>query len=93
VIDYRRVLDFGFLAEFIELITASKDYALTVLHTSQIAIGHTMSSQSVTLLIKICVVAVSNGGHSLLLVPELFWTSAVSFSQEQLTTGLQLLPN
>jgi hypothetical protein len=45
-------------------VTASKDYALTVLHTSQITIGHTRSSQSVTFLTNRCLVAASNGGRS-----------------------------
>jgi hypothetical protein len=33
--------------ELLELIITNKDYAVTVLHTSQITIGHTRSSQSV----------------------------------------------
>jgi hypothetical protein len=36
----------GFV-EFFQLVTTSKNYTLTVLHTSQITIGHTRSSQSV----------------------------------------------
>jgi hypothetical protein len=30
----------------LQLVTASKDYALAVLHTSEITIGHNRSSQS-----------------------------------------------
>jgi hypothetical protein len=41
-----------------------KDYALTVLHTSQITIGHTKSSQPVTVFTSHCLVATSNSGHS-----------------------------
>jgi hypothetical protein len=37
-----------------------KDYALTVLHTSQITIGHTKSSQAVTVFTGCCSVAASN---------------------------------
>jgi hypothetical protein len=34
--------------ELLQLVTASEDYALTVLHASQNTIGHIRSSQSVT---------------------------------------------
>jgi hypothetical protein len=34
--------------DFLQLVTTSNDYAVTVLHASQITIGHTGSSQSVT---------------------------------------------
>jgi hypothetical protein len=34
--------------ELIKLVTASKDNDVTVLHTPQITIGHTRSSQSVS---------------------------------------------
>jgi hypothetical protein len=39
----------GFI-ELLQLVNTSKDYALTVLHISQITTGHTTSSQSVSLL-------------------------------------------
>jgi hypothetical protein len=42
----------------------SKDYAVTVLHTSQITIGHTRSSQSVTVFISRFLVAASNEERS-----------------------------
>lgn len=59
-------MGFGLVIRFTELqlITASKDYALTVLHTSQITIGHIRSSQSVTVFTSCCLVVASNGGHS-----------------------------
>jgi hypothetical protein len=44
-------MGFGLLigfTEFLQHVTTSTDYALTVLHTSQITTGHTRSSQSVT---------------------------------------------
>jgi hypothetical protein len=40
--------------ELLELVTTSKDYALTVLYTSQIIIRHTRSSQSVTVFTNHC---------------------------------------
>jgi hypothetical protein len=54
----------GFI-ELLQLVTTSKGYALTVLHTSQITIGHIRSSQSVTDFYCRCLVAASNGGRSL----------------------------
>jgi hypothetical protein len=57
---------FGLVIGFIEvlqLIATSKDYALTVLYTSHITIGHTRSSQSVTVFTSLLVMA-SNGRHS-----------------------------
>jgi hypothetical protein len=53
----------GFI-EPLQLITISKDHALTALHTSQITTGHTRSSQSVTVFTSRCLVAVSNSGRS-----------------------------
>jgi hypothetical protein len=41
-------LVFGFI-EHLQLVTTCKDYALTVLHNLQIIIGHTRSSESVSL--------------------------------------------
>jgi hypothetical protein len=58
---------FGLVMRFIELLqlaATSMDYALTVLHTSQITIGHTRSSQSVTVFTSRCLVAASIGGGS-----------------------------
>jgi hypothetical protein len=52
-------MGFGSVIGFIEslqLVTASKDYALTVLHSSQITIGLTRSSQSVTVFTSRCLV-------------------------------------
>jgi hypothetical protein len=60
-------MGFGLVIGFIELlqlITASKDYALTVLHTSQITIGHTRSSQSITVFTSCFFVAAFSGGGS-----------------------------
>jgi hypothetical protein len=57
-------LAIGFIG-FLQLITTSKDYALTVLHTSQINIEHTRSSQSVTEFTSRCSVVASNGGNTL----------------------------
>jgi hypothetical protein len=58
------VAGFGLVIRFIELlqlVTTSKDYAITVLHTSQITIGHTRSSQSVTVCSSCSLVATFNG--------------------------------
>jgi hypothetical protein len=63
--DYRR--GFGLVVGFVEhlqLVTTSKYYALTVLHTSQISIGHTRSSQSVTVFTSRCLAAAFDGGRS-----------------------------
>jgi hypothetical protein len=49
-------------SELLQLVTTSKDYALTILHTSQITIGHTRSSQSVTVFTSHCLVIASNSG-------------------------------
>jgi hypothetical protein len=67
------------LIELLQLVTTSKDYALTVRHASQITTGHAVSSQSVTLFTRRCLVAASSDGH-FLLVPELSPASAISFS-------------
>jgi hypothetical protein len=53
----------GFI-EFLQLVTTSTDYALTVLHTLQITIRHTRSSQSVTVFTSRCLVAAFNGERS-----------------------------
>jgi hypothetical protein len=61
--DYRR--DFGLMIGFIELlhfVTTSKDYVVTIVHTSHISIGHTRSSRSVIVFTNRCSVAASNGG-------------------------------
>jgi hypothetical protein len=56
--------------EFLQILTAGKNYALTVLHTSQITIGHTRSSKSVTVFtssvqssITVCGPLPSNGRY------------------------------
>jgi hypothetical protein len=43
--------------ELLQLVTTSKDYAVTILHTSQITIGHTRSSHSATVFTSHCLVA------------------------------------
>jgi hypothetical protein len=56
-------MGFGLVIRFIEplqLVTTNKDYIVTVLHTSQITIGHVRSSQSVTVFTSHCLVAASN---------------------------------
>jgi hypothetical protein len=50
--------------ELLQLITTSKNYALTVLRTSHITIRHTRSCQSVTVFTSHCLVAAFNGRHS-----------------------------
>lgn len=50
--------------ELLELVTASKDCALTVLHISQITIGNFRSSKSVTIFICCSSVVASIGGRS-----------------------------
>jgi hypothetical protein len=63
--DYRRGLDrYSDLMNSLQLVTASKDYALTVLHTSQITTRHTSSSQLVTVFNGCCLVVASNDGRS-----------------------------
>jgi hypothetical protein len=47
--------------ELLQLVTTSKDYAVTVLHTSQITIEHTRSSQSVAVFTSRCSIAASSG--------------------------------
>jgi hypothetical protein len=47
-----------------QLITTSKDYAVTLLHISQITVGHAGSSQSVEVFTGRCLVVASNGGIS-----------------------------
>jgi hypothetical protein len=53
----------GFI-ELLQLVSTSKDYALTVLHTSQITAGHSKPSQSATVFTNRCLIAVSNAGRS-----------------------------
>jgi hypothetical protein len=60
-------MGFGLVIEFLELLqlmTTSKDHAVTVLHISQTTIGHTRSSQSGTVFTSHCLVASSSGGRS-----------------------------
>jgi hypothetical protein len=47
------------LIELLQLVTTSKDSAITVLHTSPVTIGHTRSSQPVTVFTSRCLVAAS----------------------------------
>jgi hypothetical protein len=65
--DYKRGFELttGFTGH-LQLVNTSQNYVLTVLQTSQLAIGHTMYSQSVTVFTSRCSVAVSNGGPSTL---------------------------
>jgi hypothetical protein len=53
------------ITELLQLVITSKDYALTVLHTSQVSIKHIRSSPPVTLFISRCFVTAFNGGPSL----------------------------
>jgi hypothetical protein len=60
-------MGFGLVIRFIELlqtVTTSKACALTVLHTSQITIGYTGSSQSVIIFTSCCLVVAFNSRHS-----------------------------
>jgi hypothetical protein len=50
--------------ELLQLVTASEDYAITVLHTSEITIGHPRSSQAVIVFTSRCLVAACNVGRS-----------------------------
>jgi hypothetical protein len=52
------------LTEYYHLRKGRVDYVLTVLRTSEITIGHTRSSQSVTVFTSRYLVAISNGGRS-----------------------------
>jgi hypothetical protein len=63
VIVYGGWIVIGF-TEFSQLVTTSKNYALTVLHDSQTTIGHTRCSQSVTIFNSDCSVTASDGGRS-----------------------------
>jgi hypothetical protein len=57
-------IDGVWIDEHLQHVTTSKEYALTILHTSQITVGHIRSSQSVTDFARRCLVAVYNGGLS-----------------------------
>jgi hypothetical protein len=48
----------GFI-ELLQIVTTSKNYALTVLNTSETTIGHTRSCQSLTIFISRCLVVAS----------------------------------
>jgi hypothetical protein len=61
VTGFRSVIEF---TEFLRLLTTSKDYALTLLHTLQITTGHTKCSQSVTVFTSRCLIAASYGATS-----------------------------
>jgi hypothetical protein len=56
-----RYLKYYHVYEWLQLVTTSKGYALTVLHTSQITIKHIISSQSVTVSTSRCLVEASRG--------------------------------
>jgi hypothetical protein len=73
--------------ELLQLVTTSKDYALTIPHTSKITIGHTRSSQ-VRYSLHLPLLGISSKWWMLpfLWVPELSPASATSFSQQQPTT-------
>jgi hypothetical protein len=62
--DYRRGLLVIGLIELLQLLTANKNCAVTVLHNSQITIGHTMSTQSLTVFTSRCLIAAFNDGCS-----------------------------
>jgi hypothetical protein len=62
--DYRRGLVGNWFIELLHLISASKDYAPTVLHTSQITIELTKFPEPGTVFTSRCLVAASYGGHS-----------------------------
>lgn len=51
--------------ELLQIVTTSKDYAFTVIHISQITIGHTRSSKFVIVFISRCSVAAPSGERSL----------------------------
>jgi hypothetical protein len=53
----------GFVGH-LQHVPTSKDYALTVLHASQIITGHARSLQPVTVFISLCLVAAFNSGWS-----------------------------
>jgi hypothetical protein len=77
----------GFL-EILQLVTTSKDYALTVLHQTQITIRHTRSSRSVTVFTNRCLVTAFNGGRSPSSgFPNCPRASATSFSQQHFKTA------
>jgi hypothetical protein len=78
----------------LQLVSTSKDYALTVLYTSQIHMGHTRSSQSVTVFTRRCLVVAFNGRIPPSSVfPNCPRASATSSSQQQLTTEPQQSTN
>jgi hypothetical protein len=61
---YCHVYGGGLVIRFIEILqlaTTSRDYALTVLYTLQVTIGHTWSSQSITVFTRRCLVSASYG--------------------------------
>jgi hypothetical protein len=58
------IIDGVWIDEHLQLVTTSKEYALTVPNSSQITVGHTGSSQSVRVFARRCLVAASKGGLS-----------------------------
>jgi hypothetical protein len=81
---------FGLIG-LLQNVTTSEDCALTLLHISQINMGHTRS-ESVTVFTICCKVAASKGGRSpSSALPNCPLASATSFSQQQLTTETKSL--
>jgi hypothetical protein len=75
----------GFI-EHLQLVTTSKVYALTVLHMSQITLGHTRSSHYIVFFTSRCLLTAFNGGLSASSgFPNYSCASATSISQQQLT--------
>jgi hypothetical protein len=70
-------------SETVQLVNTSTGYAVTVLHTSEITIGHTRSSLSVTVFTNRCLVAASNGELS----PSSVGTRTVAGLSHQLLTA------
>jgi hypothetical protein len=80
--------------ELLQLVTTSKDYAVTVLHTTEVTKGHTTSSKSVTASSSRCL---SNGfstadipclSYHLLTAASRCWASAKVYLTHQLPTFL-----
>jgi hypothetical protein len=67
-------------SELVQLVTISKDYAFTVLQTSQITIGHTRSSHAISLHQLLLGIGMQRQTFPFLWVPELSLASTTSFS-------------
>jgi hypothetical protein len=80
--------------EMLQFVSTRTGYALTVLQISQLTVGRTSSSQSVTFFISRFLVAASNGGRSLPSgYPNCPCASATSFSEQLTTVEPQSLSN